>query len=293
MPSLATVQLQDDRQDSARKLRGLGQIGKPFAATNFQEEMMMFGQPAPKSWYFNGAVQTEALNRLLYVAEQGESFVLLQGDQGVGKTTLLTQVQAECRRYGTSAILINMSALNQEAFLWQLCGSLSIVPSRDQSQSSLMSAIRDEISGRTLCYHKTVVLLDDLHRATESPDLLVQFLTAINQQTNGGVTVIAATECGVNPRLQSLSALKVKLSKLGAADAESFVQQKLRIAGVTSSYVTEDGIAEIVEYGHGSPGRLNRVCEMLKVASTTDPNMQIDSATVTALTQETLLADVA
>ena len=253
----------------------------------------MFGQPAPKSWYFSGEVQAEALNRLMYVAEQGESFVLLQGQHGVGKTTLLTQVQAECRRVGTSAIMINMSALNQESFLWQMCGAFSIVPRREQSESTLMSAIRDEISGRMLCNQKTVVLLDDLHRAMGNPEPLVQFLTAINQQTNGGITVIAATAAGLSPQLQSLSILKVNLSQLGVEDARVFVVQKLGVVGVDLDCVTRDAITEIVEYGHGSPSRLNRVCEMIKVACMADPGVEVDSPTITALMQETLLADVA
>ncbi len=253
----------------------------------------MFGQPTAKSWYFSGAVQAEALNRLLYVAEQGESFVLLQGDSGVGKTTLLNQVQAECRRSGMSAIRINMAALNQDAFLWQLCGALSIVPQRDQSPSTLMSAIRDEISGRVLCRHKTVLLLDDLHRAIESPEPLIQYLTAVNQQSNGGITVIAATENGLNPGLQNLSALKVNLSRLGADEAEYFIEEKLKIVGVSRESVLDDAITEIIAYGNGSPGRLTRLCDILKIANTTDPKVKINSAIVAALTRETLLADVA
>ncbi|MGB4736979.1 MAG: ATP-binding protein [Fuerstiella sp.] len=255
--------------------------------------MIMFGQPAAKSWYFSGAVQAEALNRLLYVAEQGESFVLLQGDQGVGKTILLNQVQSECRRSGMSAILINMAALDQAAFVTQLCGALSIVAGQNQSQGSLMTAIRDEIAGRTLCNHKTVVLLDDLHRTTESPEPVIQFLTAINHQTAGGITVIAATENGLSDRLQRLSALKVNLSRLNPDDAESFVHEKLRIAGVAADCMTDDAMVEILQYGDGSPGRLKRVCDVLKIANTTDPQVKINSAIVAALARETLLADVA
>ena len=101
----------------------------------------MFGQCLDKSWYFGSSCCDEVQNRLMYVAEQGEPFVLLLGERGLGKSHMLTRVQEECRRFGHSSVLLNVAALDEDAFLWHLCGGLSITPGDRQTRSQLMTAI--------------------------------------------------------------------------------------------------------------------------------------------------------
>lgn len=248
----------------------------------------MFGQSVDKLWYFESSIHEEAHNRLMYVAEQGEPFVLLLGERGLGKTCVLNRVQSECRRFGHSSVMINVAALDEDAFLWHLCGGLSIIPGEGQSRSQMMSAIRDEISGRVVCNHQTIVLLDDLHRAGADLSLMVQFLSAINQQTAGGVSVIATAEGALSPAWQQLSALKVQLTNLSESDSRAFVEGML--ASVDIGNVTEDGLTAIVESCHGSPAQLSRICEMIQVAATTNPLLEINAELLNVLTEETLLA---
>ena len=250
----------------------------------------MFGQAIGKSWYFSSSVHTEAVSRLLYVAEQGEPFVFLQGEHGCGKSTLLKRVQTECSRYGHSTVLINLAALDQAAFLWHLCGGLSIVPRAEQSQTQLMSAIRDELVGRSLCNHRTVILLDDFARAAEDVAPIIDFLSAINQQTDGAVSVIAAGESVTSPELQRLSALKVHLRRLTDTDARAFALEFLRFLAVPPQAVTSDAVDAIVDGAHGSAAHLTRLCQLVGVAVEATPNLVIDAEVLAMLTEETLVA---
>ena len=250
----------------------------------------MFGQTVDRLWYFENPVHTEAQSRLMYVAEQGEPFVLLLGDQGTGKSRLLKRVQEECRRFGHSAVLINVAALDENAFLWHVCGGLSIIPRDHHSRCEMMTAIRDEISGRALCHHQTIVLLDDLNRSGDDLSLVIQFLSAINQQTNGGISVIAASEANLTADLQNLSVLKVRLPKLTPEDAAEFVNGTLTALKIDRSIVTDDGMAAIVDRCDGSPAQLARICELLKIAQATHPELQINADVLAVLTEETLSA---
>ncbi|HIE99103.1 MAG TPA: ATP-binding protein [Planctomycetes bacterium] len=250
----------------------------------------MFGQAIGKSWFFSSSVHTEAVSRLLYVAEQGEPFVFLQGEHGCGKSTLLKQVQAECSRFGHSTVLINLAALDQAAFLWHLCGGLSIVPRAEQSQTELMSAVRDELVGRSLCNHRTVILLDDFARAAECVAPIIDFLAAINQQTDGAVSVIAAAEYVASPELQRLSALKVRLRRLTDADSSAFAVEFLQFLSVSPEAVAGDAVDTIVEMAEGSPAHLTRLCQLISVAVEATQNLVIDAEVLAVLTEETLVA---
>ena len=249
----------------------------------------MFGQAIEKSWFFSSSVHTEAVSRLLFVAEQGEPFVFLQGEHGFGKSTLLKQVQAECSRYGHSTVLINVAALDQTAFLWHLCGGLSIVPRAEQTQSQLMTAVRDELVGRSLCNHRTVILLDDFTRAAENVTPIIDFLSAINQQTDGAVCVIAAAESVTSPELQRLSALKVHLRRLTAADSRAFALEYLGFLAVPQDAVTDDAVDAIIERSEGSAAQLTRLCRLVGVAVEATHDLVIDAEVLTLLTDETLV----
>lgn len=247
----------------------------------------MFGQNVDKLWYFESSAHAEAQNRLMYVAEQGEPFVLLMGDRGLGKSSILNRVQEECRRFGHSCVLMNVAALDEDAFLWHLCGGLSIIPGGEPSRSRMMTAIRDELSGRALCNHRTVILLDDLNRAGADLSLMIQFLSAINEQTDGGVSVIGASEGVLSPGLQQLSALRVQISALGEQDSRAFVRGLLNAQEIAS--VSEDGLTAIAEYCKGSPAQLARVCELVRITNATNPSLEINADVLAVLTEETLV----
>ncbi len=249
----------------------------------------MFGQPIGPSFEFECPTYTEAVNRLLYVVEQSEPFVLFTGQPGTGRSTLLRSVQAECQRFGHSAILINVAALDENAFLWHLCGALSIVPGPMQSRCELMAAVRDELNGRALCNYRTVIILDDLDRAVEELTGSVQFLTAINQQANGCVSVIAGCDEQMPSQLTSLSALRVELPTLTDDEAKHFAAQYFKSLNAHNDRINNDAMDTLISFGQGLPVRLRRLCEIASVALATDPLLQLDTETLNQLTGETLL----
>lgn len=252
----------------------------------------MFGQTVADQWMFEGSAQTEALSRVMYVAEQGLPFVLLQGPRGAGKSTLLTRVQSECQQDSFSVVRMNVASLDQAAFFVHLAGALSIIPHKDQSLTQLMTAIRDEFNGRAVCDHRVVVLLDDLHLMAEDAASAIRFLCGINQQMNGRLTVVGTAEECVSTTVSALSELRVILKKLSDSEATSFVLGRLSAFNQTAQ-LTHATVTAIVQYGAGMPGRLTRACEMISIASATDDSLEIDEHVFGELTRETLLADVA
>ena len=152
-----------------------------------------------------------------------------------------------------------------------------------------MTAIRDELVGRSLCNHQTVILLDDFTRADEDVAPIIDFLSGINQQTDGAVSVIAAAESVTSPELQRLSALKVHLRRLPNADAVAFIQEFLNFLSVPQPSVTSDAVAAIVEHAEGSAAHLIRVCRMVGVAVDATPDLIIDADVLSMLTEETLV----
>ena len=132
------------------------------------------------------------------------------------------------------------------------------------------------------------VLLDDLHLTSGTAEPMLRFLMALNQQTNGAVCVLAASDETIAPSIADLSELRVVLEPYRAEHALEFVLGRL-----LQLPVTDEGVAAIVEYGGGLPGRMTRACDVVAAAIQADPRLSVDRQVVQALTEETLLADVA
>ncbi len=250
----------------------------------------MFGQPTGHAFQFECPTFTEAVNRLLYVVEQNEPFVLFTGRSGTGRSTLLRHVQTECQRNGHSAVVINVAAMDETAVLQRICAALSIVTADDQSRPSLMNAIRDELVGRGLCHHRTVIILDDLDRAVEDLTSTIQFLTAISQDNADCATLIVGSDQHVPLPLSSLSALRVELQPLSETESDQFARQLFKTLHVDAERLTDDAVDALTDFGQGLPGRLKRLCEIAGVALTTDSDLVLDADMLQQLTGETLLS---
>ncbi|MCA9050580.1 MAG: ATP-binding protein, partial [Planctomycetaceae bacterium] len=188
----------------------------------------MFGQTPGKSLYFDTSVHTEAVNRLMYVVENGEPFVLLQGADGSGRTTVLEQVQDECRRYGHSVVLLSAAGTDRSVLLWNLCNALSVPPQTGQSTGQLMASIRDEVIGRSVCRHRTAVLIDDISRCADDLTGTIDFLTSLSHRAEGWLSVVGAgCEMDDSP-LAKRSVLRVTLSSLETPEARRFVARYLK-----------------------------------------------------------------
>lgn len=250
----------------------------------------MFGQPTGQSFLFECPTFTEAVNRLLYVVEQNEPFVLFSGRSGTGRSTLLRHIQAECKGKGHSAVVINVAALDETAVLQRICAALSIVTADDQSRLSLMNAVRDELVGRGLCHHRTVIILDDLDRSIENLTSTIQFLTAISQDNADCATLIVGTDQQAPSQLSTLSALRVELQPLSESESSQFCRQLFCELRVDAGRLTEDAMEALTAFGQGLPGRLKRLCEIAGVALTTDSDLRLDAGMLQQLTGETLLS---
>lgn len=250
----------------------------------------MFGTTAEQEWTYQGPAIVEALSRLVYVAEQGQPFVLLQGGRGVGKTTVLKLAENECRAAGFCCVRLNVASLDLPSFLHHLAGGLSISTAESASSVDLIRLIRDEVNGRSVCGQTLIVLLDDLHLTTGDAEPMLRFLIALNQQTNGGVSGIATADETVSHVIADISELRVSLEPYRAEHALEFVLGRLQNVEAT---LTDDAISAVVEYGAGLPGRMTRACHMIDVAAEADPELSVDESVVRALTQETLLSNVA
>jgi len=228
----------------------------------------MFGQPSEANhWFFETIEQTEALNRLMYVVENGEAFCVLEGAYGTGKSTVLRKTVGELGNSGRRAVYLNVASLDCRAILWHLSGALSIFSHIDTDASDLMMLIRDELTARAECSHPTVVLLDDVDLAQENVQSVLHLLTSIAESSRGQIALLAATELPLSFAIQQRTTLHVALDRLEAQESVEFAVRYLASLKCDVDNVTSTGWRAIADLGEGLPARLMRVCRIVEAVA--------------------------
>lgn len=247
----------------------------------------MFGQSVEEEWLYHHPGFEEAANRLLYVAESGEALAVVMSEDGAGRTTLLKSVLQHRTRLANSAILVSAAACNQQTVLRQISRALSIDAPDTAAPGELLLLIRDEIRGRELCGRHTTLLLDDIHRADEDLYGVLRFLSSLNQQTSGAISVIAGTSSDDRSLAVSESVLKIELNRLSEVQAVEFLATGLGLKGALDR-VESDGLLAAVKLSQLAPGSLKRSCQVMLAALEADDALRLNSPLVEALFQETL-----
>lgn len=247
----------------------------------------MFGQSVEEEWLYHHPGFEEAQNRLLYVAEAGEALAVVLAEDGSGRTSLLKSVFDQRSKNGNQAVMLSAAACNQQTVLKQICRALTIDSSQSSSPGDLLLLIQDEVRGRELCGRHTTVLLDDLHRADEDLYGILRFLSSVNQQTSGALSIIAGTSADDQSVAVSESALKIELRQLTEVQAIEFLATGLGLKGALDRVET-DGLLAAVQLSKLNPGSLKRSCEVMLAALEADESLHLNSALIEALFQETL-----
>lgn len=248
----------------------------------------MFGRtPRENDWYFAAEGQVEAVNRLLYLIDNGEPFSLLEGPYGTGKTTVLGQIASEVEGTGRRVVRQNVASLDGRAVLWHLCGALSVFSKSDVDTSALMTAVRDELLARARCDHVTVLLLDDIDLAQQDVGVVLNLLTSIAESSDRRVSVVAAAEQPLGFSLQRQAPLSICLDRLSEAEAVEFAVRRLAHLECPVDRVTNSGWRAIAALSNGQPSQLRRICEVVQVVTTMQPE-SIDAALLHQAAQQLL-----
>jgi type II secretory pathway predicted ATPase ExeA len=249
--------------------------------------------PDPRFLFLTPDMQ-EALACLTYGIQARKGFVLLTGEVGTGKTTLLNRLLdwLHDRRVAT-AFLFN-STLTVNEFLDYMMADFGI-----GGESPLKSQTLLRLNRWLLQRHRageTAVLLVD-----EAQNLSWQVLEEIRLLTNletATAKLLQIVLCGQSelenklnqPQLRQLRQriiLHARLHPLTLAEVNGYINERLRIAGADGQQIfTPEAIEKVHQYSGGIPRVVNLVCEHALISAFADQVKPVDASRVEQVTLE-------
>ena len=223
--------------------------------------------PDPRFLYLTPG-HREALAHLVYGVQERKGFMLLTGEVGTGKTTL---VQALLRRLdGTTAVAnVTNSLLPFEGILEYALENLGVAKP-GESHTQRLIAFQHFLIERSLAGQHTALILDEAQNlepvTLEQIRLLSNFETASEKILQ--ILLIGQPELRERLDLPGLRQLKQRiglrtsLPLLTAEDTAEYMRTRLRVAGARDLDLFSAGaVAAIVRHAGGIPRLVNTVCD--------------------------------
>ncbi len=237
--------------------------------------------PDPRFLYLTPG-HREALAQLVYGVQERKGFILLTGEVGTGKTTL---VQALLRRLdGTTAVAyVTNSLLPFEGILEYVLEDLGIAKP-GESHAQRLIALQHFLIERSRAGQHTALILDEAQNL--QPDTLEQIRLLSNFETASEkilqILLIGQPELRDRldqPDLRQLKqriGLRATLPVLTAEDTAAYIRTRLRVAGASDLDLFSAGaVAAIAKHAGGIPRLVNTLCDHCLVVAYADQMRRI------------------
>ncbi len=243
-----------------------GLHGRPFALA-----------PDP-DFYFESVTHKKALSYLGYGLSQGEGFVVITGEIGAGKSTLVAHLMQKIDPARLTAAQIVTSALEETDLLAVVANAFGIeLPSGDKPRAlgAIEAFLHDEAREGRRC----LLIVDEAQNlsigALEELRMLSNFQLGAHPLLQ--TLLLGQPEFRQKIETQSLEQLRQRviashhLAPMQADEVEDYVLHRLRVVGWEGRPEFADEIfPALYEASEGVPRRINQICQRLLLAAALD-----------------------
>lgn len=242
--------------------------------------------PDPK-FLFQSARHREALAQLIYGVHERKGFIVLTGEIGTGKTTLLRTLLERLDK-NTHVAYVHNSALSIEGLLEYVLQDWG-VKSNATSHAQRLFELNEFLIEQHRQGLSPVLVID------EAQNLSIETLEAVRMLSNFETThqkliqilLVGQPELGDKlnaPELRQLKqrvGLRCHIAPLSPEETRLYVRHRLRIAGATDAGIFSDSaMQKIAEYSRGIPRVINIVSDHCLISGYADSKKRMDRAMV-------------
>jgi type II secretory pathway predicted ATPase ExeA len=243
----------------------------------------------------------EALACLTYGVISRKGFVLLTGEVGTGKTTLINKLLEWLRLQQVATAFIFDSRLDVPQFLDYMMADFGI-PCDSHSKSQILQRFYNWRLDRYRAGETAVLIVDEAQNLTEEVLEEIRMLTNLETFTEKLLQIVLVGQPELEtklkqPQLRQLRqrlTLRVKTHPLTAEETKAYVQQRLRIAGSDGRAIFDrEALTVVHTYANGIPRVLNLLCEHCLVSAFVDQKPTVTANIVHAVAADLDLSDSA
>jgi general secretion pathway protein A len=236
---------------------------------------------------------------LTYGIQSRKGFVLLTGEVGTGKTTLINKLLEWLRLQQVATAFIFNSRMNVPQFLDYMMADFGI-PCDSKSKSQILQRLYNWLLDRYRAGETAVLIVDEAQNLSDEVLEEIRMLTNLETFTEKLLQIVLVGQPELEaklrqPQLRQLRqrlTLRAKTHPLTIEETKAYVQQRLRIAGSDGRQIFDgDALSAVHKYSSGIPRVVNLLCEHCLVSAFVDQKPVIGQAIVDAVARDFDLSD--
>jgi general secretion pathway protein A len=236
----------------------------------------------------------EALACLTYGIQSRKGFVLLTGEVGTGKTTLINKLLEWLRVQQVPTAFVFNSRLNVPQFLDYMMADFGI-PSDSRSKSQILLRLYNWLLDRYRAGETAVLIVDEAQGLSDELLEEIRMMTNLETFTEKLLQIVLVGQPELEqklkqPNLRQLRqrlTLRAKTYPLTAEETKSYVAQRLRIAGWNGQPIFDsESLLAIHQYSCGIPRVVNLVCDHCLVSAFVDQQRMVTANVVEVVARD-------
>jgi general secretion pathway protein A len=241
----------------------------------------------------------EALACLTYGIQSRKGFVLLTGEVGTGKTTLINKLLEWLRAQQVPTAFIFNSRMNVSQFLDYMMADFGI-PCETRSKSQILMRLYNWLLERYRAGETAVLIVDEAQNLADELLEEIRMLTNLETFTEKLLQIVLVGQTELEQRLKQPNlrqlrqrlTLRAKTHPLVLEETKAYIQQRLRIAGSNGQQIFDpEAVIAIHRYSTGIPRVVNLICEHCLVSAFVDQQRLVGTTIVDAVARDFDLGD--
>ncbi|MEL6868916.1 MAG: AAA family ATPase [Pseudomonadota bacterium] len=249
--------------------------------------------PDPR-YLFMSERHAEALAHLIYGVTESDGFIVLTGEVGTGKTTLVRSLLQKMPDAADVALILNPQ-LNAIEFLRAIIQELGITPPQDMdSARALTEALNDHLLDAHTRGRRTIAVVDEAQNLSAEVLEQIRLLTNLETTRDKLLQIVLIGQ----PELRELLArndlrqlsqrvtARYHLLPLNVDEAAQYLDHRLAVAGALQPILGNGAKKRIHTLAHGIPRLMNLIADRALLGAWSREQKTVDKSMVDAAAEE-------
>lgn len=222
-----------------------------------------------------------------------DSFVVITGEIGTGKTTVLN---AALEQLGSSYVVARVSHTTlSDIELLQALLSVFGIPDYGTKKVKLLDKLREHFLEQHLAGRHVVIIVDEAQHLSPAAIEELRLLSGIDSQDRRIVSIALTGQPALDEvidqeslaPLRQRTRLRQRLRPMDEVDTAGYIRHRLKVAGGDADAIFDpDTLPEIHRLTLGTPRLINTLCDSALMVCRVDGKSRVDVETLTSVVKD-------